>query len=192
MLARCRGRLSLISLLLFGLLSAACCPAGEYENFDVAIYIPVSVVQRFEDPDVLSDDWDRISSQLKVDKVYIEVQRNRNLASDELLERVKKFFVERGVRVAGGMALSEGGRGGRKGDRFAYWRESARALKWPSNKRTCPPFYSLPSNSKIVSISTAQPAGSEATPIALRAATPASGPNTSRINSLKPLITAGC
>ena len=34
-----------------------------------------------------ADDWDRISRQLKVDKVYIEVQRDRDLASDELLER---------------------------------------------------------------------------------------------------------
>jgi len=48
---------------------------------------------------------------LKVDKVYIEVQRNRQLASDELLERVKNFFLDRGVRVAGGMALSDGGFG---------------------------------------------------------------------------------
>ena len=46
-----------------------------------------------------------------MDKVYIEVQRNRVLAGDELLERVKKFFVERGVKVAGGMALSDGGNG---------------------------------------------------------------------------------
>ena len=45
---------------------------------------------------------------------------------------------------------------------------------------------------QIASISTAQPAGSDATPTALRAPTPASVPNTSRINSLKPLMTAGC
>jgi hypothetical protein len=82
------------------------CLAGNYTNFDVAIYIPVGVVRSFEDPQKLQDDWDRISSQLKVDKVYIEVQRDRQLAGDELLERVKKFFLEKGVRVGGGMALS--------------------------------------------------------------------------------------
>jgi hypothetical protein len=85
--------------------------AGNYTNFDVAIYIPVGVVQRFENPENLTNDWNRIHRQLKVDKVYIEVQRNRNLASDALLEQVKKFFLDRGVRVAGGMALSEGGGG---------------------------------------------------------------------------------
>jgi len=92
-------------------LSAVCCFAGNYTNFDVAIYIPVGVVRSFENPQKLQDDWDRVSAQLKVDKVYIEVQRNRDLASDELLERVKKFFLDHGVRVAGGMALSDGGFG---------------------------------------------------------------------------------
>jgi hypothetical protein len=98
-------------LLLCGLFAAGPCPAGHYENFDVAIYIPARVVQSFQDPEKLRGDWDRISRQLKVDKVYIEVQRDRDLVSDELLEQVKQFFVERGVQVAAGMALSDGGRG---------------------------------------------------------------------------------
>ena len=93
-------------------LPAASCLAGNYTNFDVAIYIPVGVVRTFENPERLSNDWERISRQLKVDKVYIEVQRNRELAGDDLLEQVKKFFLEKGVRVAGGMALSDEGGGG--------------------------------------------------------------------------------
>ena len=93
------------------LLSPGICMAGNYTNFDVAIYIPVGVVRRFENPETLTNDWNRISSQLKVDKVYIEAQRNRELAGDELLEQVKKFFLDKGVRVAGGMALSDGGFG---------------------------------------------------------------------------------
>jgi hypothetical protein len=84
---------------------------GNYTNFDVAIYIPVGAVQHFENLENLTNDWDRIHRQLKVDKVYIEVQRNRTLATDEELEPVKKFFVDRGVNVAGGMALSDGGSG---------------------------------------------------------------------------------
>jgi hypothetical protein len=94
------------------LLSALCCAAGQYTNFNVAIYIPVAVVRSFEDPAKLASDWDRISSQLKVDKVYIEVQRNRLLAGDDLLAKVKQFFLSKGVRVAGGMALSDTGGGG--------------------------------------------------------------------------------
>ncbi len=92
-------------------LPATGCLAGNYTNFDVAIYIPVGAVRSFENPRALSNNWRRISRQLKVDKVYIEVQRNRLLAGDDLLERVKQFFLDRGVRVAGGMALSDGGSG---------------------------------------------------------------------------------
>jgi hypothetical protein len=105
------GHLPFAGLLCAFLLSAASCLAGNYTNFDVAIYIPVGAVRSFEDPQKLQDDWNQISSQLKVDKVYIEVQRDRQLADDALLERVKKFFLDRGVRVAGGMALSDGGSG---------------------------------------------------------------------------------
>jgi hypothetical protein len=85
--------------------------AGQYTNFAVALYIPVSVVQHLGDSETLQKEWNQISHQVKVDKVYIEVQRDRQLASEELLERVKKFFLEKGVRVAAGMALSDGGSG---------------------------------------------------------------------------------
>ena len=86
--------------------------AGNYTNFEVSIYIPVGVVESFSDPQKLADDWACIRRQLKVDKVYIEVQRDRRVADDQLLEQVKKFFVDHGVKVAGGMALSDGSIGG--------------------------------------------------------------------------------
>ncbi len=94
------------------LICPAVAMAGQYTNFAVSIYIPVGVVRNLADPVTLSNQWNRISRQLKVDKVYIEAQRDRNLAGDETLERVKKFFVDHGVRVAGGMALSDGSLGG--------------------------------------------------------------------------------
>ncbi|HWA88302.1 MAG TPA: hypothetical protein VG710_18890 [Opitutus sp.] len=82
-------------------------PSGKYRNFSVAIYIPVSVVNQLADPKVLAQQWRTISSQLKVDKVYIESQRSREVASDATLEAVKKFFLARGVRVAGGITFSD-------------------------------------------------------------------------------------
>ena len=69
------------------LCSALLCRAGNYTNFSVAVYIPIPVVQSFENPQKLQADWDCISRQLKVDKVYIEVQRDRNLLSEEQAER---------------------------------------------------------------------------------------------------------
>ena len=88
------------------------CYAGNYTNFSVSIYIPVNVVQSFDNPQKLADDWNTISRQLKVDKVYVEVQRDRRLLTDEQAGRVKKFFLDHGVQVAGGMALSDGSIGG--------------------------------------------------------------------------------
>ena len=77
-------------LLAAGLLCASLvCDAGNYTNFSVAVYIPINVVQSFDQPQKLQADWDCIHRQLKVDKVYIEVQRDRRLLTDEQAERTK-------------------------------------------------------------------------------------------------------
>ena len=94
------------------LLMPLLCYAGNYTNFSAAVYIPINIVQSFDEPRKLQADWDCIRRQLKVDKVYIEVQRDRRLLTEEQAERVKKFFLDRGVQVAGGMALSDGNIGG--------------------------------------------------------------------------------
>ena len=95
-------------LCLIACVAAACLArAGNYQNFGVAVYIPVSIVNTFADPKVLQSEWDLISSQVKVDKVYIEVHRDRVLADDQLLEDVKAFFVSHGVQVAAGSAFSD-------------------------------------------------------------------------------------
>ncbi len=87
--------------------TAAPVHAGKYRNFAVAIYIPVAVVRSFADAKVLEAQWARISSQLKVDKVYIESHRDRELVDDAVLESTKKFFLDRGVRVAGGITFTD-------------------------------------------------------------------------------------
>jgi hypothetical protein len=53
----------------------------------------------------LSNEWQRIGRQLKVDQVHLEAQRNRTLATDREPETVKKFVVARGVEVAGALAF---------------------------------------------------------------------------------------
>jgi len=118
--------LAALSLLMLAS-SPELCRAGNYTNFSVSIYIPINVVQSFENPQKLADDWARISRQLKVDKVYIEVQRDRRLLDEALAERVKKFFLDRGVKVAGGMALSDGNIGGQFKS-FCYTDENDRAF----------------------------------------------------------------
>jgi hypothetical protein len=87
-----------------GSTSANAAPAPAHDQFRVAVYIPVSVVQRMKDPAYLQKSWDELSSQIKVDKVYIESYRSGAIAEDANLEAVKSFFASHGVETAGGIA----------------------------------------------------------------------------------------
>lgn len=75
-----------------------------HEHFKVAVYIPVGQVEKMRDPAYLQSSWAELSSQIKVDKVYIESYRSNVIADDALLESVKKFFQAQGVETAGGIA----------------------------------------------------------------------------------------
>jgi hypothetical protein len=92
-----------------GLSSLAAAPPPAHDQFRVAVYIPVGVVEQMKDPAYLQKSWDEISSQVKVDKVYIETYRSGIIADEVLLESVKSFFTTRGVAVAGGIAYAAGG-----------------------------------------------------------------------------------
>jgi len=54
----------------------------------------------------LESSWAKINRQVKVDKVYIETYRSGVIADDALIESVKKFFLDRGVQVGGGIAFT--------------------------------------------------------------------------------------
>ena len=68
-----------------------------HPNFHVAVYIPVGIVEQMKDPAWLERTWGEISSQVKVDRVYIESYRSGVTADEKLLERVKAFFAARAV-----------------------------------------------------------------------------------------------
>jgi hypothetical protein len=93
-------------VLSFGLLFSGIARADQYKNFRVSIYIPVFVVKQMQDPKWLQTSWDTISHQLKVDKVYIETYRSHQIADEQTLEQIKKFFTDHGVQVAGGIAFT--------------------------------------------------------------------------------------
>jgi hypothetical protein len=90
-------------------------PVGRYKNFRVAIYCVVDATRRFADEKVLQAEFDRVMSRVKFDKVYLEVYRDRRFADEATLEKIKKFFTDHGVAVAGGLTLSAGGGGGQFG-----------------------------------------------------------------------------
>ena len=87
--------------------AAPAAPPGHYKNFAVAIYIPAAVVKTFAEPGRLESEYKRLSAQLKFDKVYIETHRDRDVVDEALIETVKKFFVEHGVRIAGGITFTD-------------------------------------------------------------------------------------
>jgi len=76
----------------------------DHDQFRVAVYIPVFVVQKMKDSSYLQKSWDELSSQVKVDKVYIETYRSGTVADDANLEQVKAFFASQHVETAGGIA----------------------------------------------------------------------------------------
>jgi hypothetical protein len=93
---------------------------GHYQNFRVAVYCAVYATQRFADEQVLRTEFERVMARVKFDKVYLEVYRDRHFADEETIERIKKFFTERGVEVAGGLTLSAGGGQGGQFGTFDY------------------------------------------------------------------------
>jgi len=106
--------------------SAAPPAAGAYRHFRAAIYLTVSDTRRLADRAAFDREFARVSSQLRFDKVYVEAYRDHVFATDEELERVKSWFRERGIEVAGGITLAAGGQGGQFGT-FDYENPADRA-----------------------------------------------------------------
>ncbi len=121
---------TIISIMLGNFLLAGLCSAGQYNNFDVSVYIVVNTTRQLaQNPSYMETAWKRITDQVKVDKVYIESQRDRTMATDEELEIVKKFFLDHGVKVAGGTTMSNGSYpGGGQFKSFCYTDPNDRAF----------------------------------------------------------------
>jgi hypothetical protein len=121
-------RLPLAWLFIVSFLAASPAPpalAGQYKSFRVAVYCVVDATQRFADEKLLKAEFDRVMARVKFDKVYLEVYRDRRFADEATLDKIKKFFTDRGIVVAGGLTLSAGGGGGQFGT-FDYEKRADR------------------------------------------------------------------
>ena len=96
------------SLLCLPLMTKAADPGkkGNYDNFKVSIYTRAYEVQNMTDPAWLDSTWNIISSQMKVDKIYLETHRDLNIVKADDMKRIIKFFKDRGVEVAGGITYT--------------------------------------------------------------------------------------
>ena len=80
--------------------------AGNYKNFTVSVYARAYEVRDMGDLKKLAATWDTITQQVKVDKIYLETHRDKIIVDDITLETAKKFFISRGVKVAGGITFT--------------------------------------------------------------------------------------
>jgi hypothetical protein len=107
-----RRLLSPAAIVALAMMSGWASAENAYRNFRAAIYVTVGSTHQLEDPQVLEEQYRRITSQLRFDKVYVETYRSGQFADDAALESLKKFFRAHGIAVSGGIAYSAPGHGG--------------------------------------------------------------------------------
>ena len=88
------------------MLMSAAAFSGHYEGFKVSVYTRAQEVNRMSDLRWLDSTWNIISSQLKVDKIYLETHRDLLIVPDATLEQAKKFFRDKGIEVGGGITYT--------------------------------------------------------------------------------------
>ncbi|GHT32934.1 permease [Bacteroidia bacterium] len=80
--------------------------SGNYNGFKVSVYTRAYEVEKMKDLHWLDSTWNIISSQVKVDKIYLETHRDLLIVPSETLEQAKKYFLSKGVEVGGGITYT--------------------------------------------------------------------------------------
>ena len=80
--------------------------SGNYNGFKVSVYTRAQEVNRMSNLQWLDSTWNIISSQVKVDKIYLETHRDMLVVPDATLEQAKKFFRDKGIEVGGGITYT--------------------------------------------------------------------------------------
>ena len=79
---------------------------AKHKNFKVSVYVRAFEVEKMKDTEWLESTWKIISSQLDVDKIYLETHRDLVIVDDATLEKAKRFFERQGIEVAGGITYT--------------------------------------------------------------------------------------
>ena len=80
--------------------------AGKYKNFKVSTYIRAQDVARMADDKFLNETWETVSSQVDLDKIYLETHRDAFTVDEKTMKKVKKFFLAKGLEVGGGITYT--------------------------------------------------------------------------------------
>ena len=79
---------------------------GKYQNFKVSTYIRAQDVARMADDKFLNQTWETVSSQVDLDKIYLETHRDAFTVDEKTMTKVKKFFLSKGLEVGGGITYT--------------------------------------------------------------------------------------
>ena len=79
---------------------------GKYQNFKVSSYIRAQDVARMADEKFLNATWETVSSQIDLDKIYLETHRDAFTVNEKTMQKVKKFFLSKGLEVGGGITYT--------------------------------------------------------------------------------------
>ena len=65
--------------------------ASQYQNFKVSTYIRAQDVARMEDDLFLKSTWEIVSTQVDLDKIYLETHRDAFTVPEKTMLKVKKL-----------------------------------------------------------------------------------------------------
>ena len=88
------------------LLNSIAATAQQYKNFRVAVYSRAYETREMGKREYIEPIWNELSTQLKVDKIYLETHRDLIIVDQATLDAAKQFFKSRGVEVAGGITYT--------------------------------------------------------------------------------------
>ena len=82
---------------------------SSYNNFNVAVYMPVHDVIRCAEADKTEyDKWiARLLDNVKIGRVFVENYRSQTFATKEQLLDVKKYFEDKGIACSGGITTND-------------------------------------------------------------------------------------
>jgi hypothetical protein len=76
------------------------------KNFKVSTYVRAQDVARMADEQFLKETWATVSSQVDLDKIYLETHRDAFTVDEKTMMKVKKFFSSKGLEVGGGITYT--------------------------------------------------------------------------------------
>ncbi|HLF33347.1 MAG TPA: hypothetical protein VI583_03860 [Cyclobacteriaceae bacterium] len=96
----------LLLALVLSIVNSVAQSGSHYKNFRVSVYARAYEVRQMADKKWLDSAWHVISSQVKVDKIYLETHRDLIVVDEKILNGAKKYFEDRGIETAGGITYT--------------------------------------------------------------------------------------